>query len=257
MSLNTKVRFLQLVNYILAFAAIWYVLLTSDYSLLIYSMASWFIIGHVSTIITLHRLLTHRSFSTYKWLENALSLISVISTVGPTISWVALHRMHHQYSDTNSDPHTQYRDGKHSIVNSIKVFIGYDWVISNIPIKYVKDLMREPIHKFIFNHYFKIIFTFITILIMIDPILVLFIYSLPATLTVITIGIVNTLGHGHGYRNHETKDKSTNSWIANVISLGEGMHNNHHAKPNKWYVGEKWYELDVMGFIIMLIKKYK
>jgi fatty-acid desaturase len=257
MSLNTKVRLLQLVNYILAFFAVGYVSMTSEYNLLIYSMISWFIIGHISTIITLHRLLTHRSFSTYKWLENILSLISVISTVGPTISWVALHRMHHQHSDTNFDPHTQYKDDHYSVIHSIKVFIGYDWVISNIPVKYVKDLMRDPVHKFIFNHYFKIIFSFIAMLFIIDPVLVLFVYALPATLTVITIGIVNTLGHGHGYRNHETKDKSTNSWIANLISLGEGLHNNHHAKPSKWYIGEKWYELDIMGCIIMFIKKYK
>jgi stearoyl-CoA desaturase (delta-9 desaturase) len=198
--------------------------------------------------------LTHRSFETYKWLENLLSIITVYSTVGPTISWVALHRMHHQYSDTDNDPHSPYIDGKFNMYQSIKIFIGYDWKIPDIPVKYVKDLLRKPIHRFIFDNYFKIIFATIIILFLIDPILVLFVYCLPATLTVMVIGIVNTVSHKHGYRNYATTDNSTNSWIASIISLGEGWHNNHHANPSNYYTGVKWYEIDPMGLLIKLIR---
>jgi fatty-acid desaturase len=257
MSLNTKVRLLQLVNYILSFVAVGYVFVTGQYYWLYITLISWFIIGHISTIITMHRLLTHRSFTTYAWLEKVLSVITVYSTVGPTISWVALHRMHHQHSDKEFDPHSPYINDKFDLKQTIKVFIGYDWNIPNIPIKYVKDLMREPIHRFIFDNYFKIIFVTLFILLLINPLLVLFLYSLPAALTVIVIGVVNTLGHGHGYRNYTTKDKSTNSWIASIISLGEGWHNNHHAKPSNYYIGEKWYEIDLMGLLIKLISTNK
>lgn len=257
MNLNTKVRLLQLTNYILSAVAIGYVLFTGQYYWLYYTIASWFIIGHVSSIITLHRLLTHRSFKTYKWLENVLSFITVYSTVGPTISWVALHRMHHQYSDKDNDPHSPYIKDKFDLYQAFKVFIGYDWQIPNIPVKYVKDLLREPIHRFIFDNYFKIIFITLFALALINPILVLFLYCLPATLTVMVIGIINTVSHKHGYRNHDTPDHSTNSWIASIISLGEGWHNNHHANPTKYYIGEKWYEIDLMGLIIKLIRTNK
>lgn len=254
MNLNTKVRLLQLANYILSFFALLYIFVTGQYYWLIYTIVSWFIIGHVSTIITMHRLLTHRSFETYPWLEKLLSFITIYSTVGPTISWVALHRMHHQYSDKELDPHSPYVNDKFDIKKAINVFVGYDWKIPNIPVKYVKDLMRQPIHRFIFEHYFKIIFITLAGLFVINPLLVLFLYCLPATLTVMVIGIVNTLGHKHGYRNYETKDRSTNSWIASIVSLGEGWHNNHHAKPNNYYISERWYEFDLMGLIIKLIK---
>jgi stearoyl-CoA desaturase (delta-9 desaturase) len=162
--------------------------------------------------------------------------------------------MHHQHSDKIYDPHCPYVDGKFNIIQSIKVFFGYDWQIPNIPVNYVKDLMRDKTHKIIFNNYFKIIFAGVFVLFLINPLLVLYLYCLPATLTVITIGVVNVLGHGHGYRNYDTEDSSTNSWIASIITLGEGWHNNHHAKPNQYYVGEKWYELDIMGLIIKLIR---
>ena len=250
MNLNTKVRLLQTVNYLLSILA----LVIMDTNYLIITLISWFLIGHFSTIVTLHRLLTHRSFKTYKWLEQFMCYLSVYSTVGPTISWVALHRMHHQHSDKDDDPHSPYIKGKFNMLQAIKVFFGYDWKIPNIPVNYVKDLMRDKTHKIIFNHYFKIILTGVIVLAIIDPLLVLYCYCLPATLTVMTIGIVNTFGHGHGYRNHDTIDNSTNSWIASIISLGEGWHNNHHARPNNYYVGERWYEFDILGLIIKVIK---
>ena len=254
MNLNTKVRLLQLANHILTIPAIIFAIYTGQYYLFLIALAVWFIIGPVSSVITLHRLLTHRSFKTYPWLEKTLCYISVISTVGPTISWVALHRQHHATADREGDPHSPYIEDKFNFVQAVKVWLGYDWKIPNIPVRYVKDLMRSSTHRFIFKHYFKIIFAYSAVLLAIDPTLWLFAYVVPASMTVHLIGFVNILGHKHGYRNYETKDHSTNSWIANIISLGDGWHNNHHARSNRWYSGEKWWEWDLMGLIIKLIK---
>jgi len=254
MNLNTKVRLLQTFNHIITVPAIVYAIYTAQYYLFAIAFISWLIIGPISSVITLHRLLTHRSFKTYSWLETALSYISVISTIGPTISWVGLHRQHHATSDRAGDPHSPYVDGKFNFVQSIKVWLGYDWQIPNIPVAYVKDLMRINTHKIIFNHYFKIIFAFSLVLLLIDPMLWLFVYVVPASMTVHLIGIVNVLGHSHGYRNYETADKSTNSWIANLISLGDGWHNNHHANSNRSHIGEKSNEWDLMGRVIQLIR---
>lgn len=255
MNLNTKVRLLQTFNHIATIPAIVYAIYTQQYYLLGIAFLSWLVIGPISSVITLHRLLTHRSFKTYAWLETVLSYISVISTVGPTISWVALHRQHHATSDREGDPHSPYIDRKFNFIQAVKVWLGYDWNIPNIPVAYVKDLMRNPTHKFIFNNYFKIIFAFSLILILINPVLWFFIYVVPASMTVHLIGVVNVLGHRHGYRTYDTADCSTNSWIANIISLGDGWHNNHHANGGKYYAGEKWWEWDLMGRIIQLIKK--
>lgn len=254
MSLNTKIRLLQAFNHIAMFPAIAYALYIQQYDYFWMAFAVWIVIGPISSVITLHRLLTHRSFETYPWLEKILSYVSVISTVGPTISWVALHRQHHAKSDTEEDPHSPYVDGKFSFVEATKIWLGYDWKVPNIPINFVKDLMRNPTHKFIFNNYFRIIFAYCAVLMLIDPMLFLFAYVVPASMTVHLIGVVNILGHKHGYRNYNTNDNSTNSWIANIVSLGEGWHNNHHGNPRKFYTGEKWWEWDLMGCIIKLIR---
>jgi|688.fasta_scaffold153403_3 fatty-acid desaturase len=254
MNLDSKIRLLQTFNHIVALPSIVYAVATQQYWLLMIAASAWLVIGPISSVITLHRLLTHRSFKTYEWLETTLSYISVISTVGPTISWVALHRQHHAASDKDGDPHSPYINGKWNWTQALKVWWGYDWNIPHIPVAYVKDLMRSPTHKFIFKHYFKIIFVFSLILFVIDPLLWLFVYVVPASMTVHLIGVVNVLGHGHGYRNHETNDRSTNSWIANIVSLGDGWHNNHHAHGVRWHSGEKWWEWDLMAQLIKMIK---
>ena len=257
MNLNTKIRLLQILNHLVSIPAIIYTISTSQWYLLIISVCVWFFIGPISNVITLHRLLTHRSFKTHQWLENALSLVSVISTVGPTLSWVAVHRVHHASSDTKTDPHSPNKDNKFNFKQALHVWWGYDWKIPQVSTKLVKDLLRNPIHMFIFKHYFKIIFVFSLVLLFIDPILWVYAYAVPASLTVHLVGIVNVLGHVHGYRNYETRDMSTNSWIANIFSLGDGWHNNHHATANNSYAGEKWWEWDLMGRVINVIRTDK
>lgn len=254
MNLNTKVRLLQIINHLVSIPAVVYAVYAQQWYLLVISLGVWFFIGPISNVITLHRLLTHRSFKTYKWLENLLSLISVISTVGPTLSWVAVHRVHHATADTESDPHSPNKEGKFNFKRAVQVWWGYDWNIPKVSLRLVKDLLTNPIHKFIFDNYFKIIFLFSLILIFIDPILWIYAYAVPASLTVHLVGMVNVLAHTHGYRNHNTKDLSTNSWIANIFSLGDGWHNNHHAKTNNSHSGEKWWEWDLMGRLINLIR---
>jgi stearoyl-CoA desaturase (delta-9 desaturase) len=64
-----------------------------------------------------------------------------------------------------------------------------------------------------------------------------------------------TLTHYHGYRNHNTNDCSTNSWISTLITYGDGWHNNHHYNPSNFTTQEKWWEIDPAGWIIRLIKK--
>ena len=76
------------------------------------------------------------------------------------MSWVALHRQHHAQSDREGDPHSSWADGKFNFKEAIKVWLGYDWKVPAIPVRYIKDLMRSPTHKFIFKNYFKIIFAF-------------------------------------------------------------------------------------------------
>jgi stearoyl-CoA desaturase (delta-9 desaturase) len=58
-------------------------------------------------------------------------------------------------------------------------------------------------------------------------------------------GIVNGLGHWWGYRNAETRDKSTNIVPWGIIIGGEELHNNHHAEPANPKLSRQWFEFDL------------
>ena len=53
----------------------------------------------------------HRGYSTPKWLEYFIATCGTLALQGGPIYWVAVHRMHHRYTDKEGDPHSP-RDGK-------------------------------------------------------------------------------------------------------------------------------------------------
>jgi stearoyl-CoA desaturase (delta-9 desaturase) len=58
-----------------------------------------------------HRLLTHRSFTTHRWVKLALALAGSLAMQGSVTSWVANHRRHHVYADRDGDQHSPHRFG--------------------------------------------------------------------------------------------------------------------------------------------------
>jgi stearoyl-CoA desaturase (delta-9 desaturase) len=174
-------------------------------------------------------------------------LLSVYATVGSSIAWVGVHRAHHVFTDKPYDPHSPH-DG------IFKAWTGIGHTETKIPVSFVKDLLRDPLHRIVHDNYFKILLIPIIILFICSPLLGVFLYAIPATLALQTTSIVNVLGHRHGYRSHNTDDRSTNSWLANLISLGEGWHNNHHNKPSNYNIKEKSHEWDLIGWFIERIK---
>jgi stearoyl-CoA desaturase (delta-9 desaturase) len=68
-------------------------------------------------------------------------------------------------------------------------------------------------------------------------------------------GVVNGLGHWWGYRNGNSKDRSTNISPIGIIIGGEELHNNHHLEPGNPRLSRRWFEVD-MGWIWIQIFKF-
>ena len=63
--------------------------------------------------------------------------------------------------------------------------------------------------------------------------------------------LIDIIGHRWGYQSHDKCDSSKNNVLLNLLTIGGGMHNNHHAEPwNYNQGGGKWYEFDLSGWII-------
>ena len=72
-------------------------------------MLHWLAVGF-GISLGYHRLHTHRGFKTSKAFEYFLAVCGTLTLEGGPIFWVATHRVHHQHSDQDGDPHTP-RDG--------------------------------------------------------------------------------------------------------------------------------------------------
>ena len=69
----------------------------------------YFLAINVGIGVAYHRLLTHRGFRTPKWVEYFVTACGTMALEGGPIFWVATHRVHHQNSDQEGDPHTPGR----------------------------------------------------------------------------------------------------------------------------------------------------
>lgn len=245
---DQTVRTLQIINHILTFVGILYAIYYSEYYYLFLSCIFYYLLGILGVNIGFHRMLAHRSFSTYKPIYYALSVMGILSALGSSIAWVAIHRQHHRHSDTELDPHSPHR------VGWLRSWLGF-WGKIKIDLSNCKDLRKSKFHKFLHKNYIFIHGSYIFFLSLIDPMLIIFVYAIPTVLIFHSVGLFDVIAHIHGYRNFDTVDQSKNSWLANILTMGEGWHNNHHAKPSAYSNQEKWWEFDITGLIIRAIKK--
>lgn len=71
-------------------------------------MGMYFITGCLGITTSYHRQLSHRAFTTPKWVEYALAYCGVLSVQGDPLEWVSCHRYHHLHCETPLDPHSVY-----------------------------------------------------------------------------------------------------------------------------------------------------
>lgn len=214
----------------------------------------WVISGSFGIGMGYHRLLTHRGFKTPKWLEYVLTTCGTLALEGGPIYWVAVHRMHHQNTDVEGDPHTPLEGG---------FWAHFGWILTGKTIHndniellpYVPDLRKDRFHLWISKWHWVPLTVLGLALLAIGG----WPYLMWGTFFRTTVGLhftflVNSATHMWGSQRFLTGDKSTNNlWVA-ILSFGEGWHNNHHAHPQSARHGLAWYEIDWNWYCISLLR---
>jgi stearoyl-CoA desaturase (delta-9 desaturase) len=201
-----------------------------------------------------HRLLTHRSFKTPKWIEYALTVCGTMALEGGAIFWVAAHRAHHQHADKYGDPHTP-REGKWW-AHLIWMLVG-DAGHRTLQdcVRYAPDLVKNPVHVRLSKyHYVPLIILAILLLVFGGFPFVLWGVFLRVTVGQHATWLVNSATHVWGSRRFDTRDDSRNNWWVALLTFGEGWHNNHHAHPTSARHGLAWYELDTTWLTIRFLR---
>ncbi|MDA7950589.1 MAG: acyl-CoA desaturase [Pirellulaceae bacterium] len=224
--------------------------------------------GSVGICLGFHRYLTHRGFKTSRFMHYFFAFVGGLAGEGSALAWIANHRKHHAHSDQDGDPHTPDHGGWWSHMN----WLG--WVIHGPELedhfkKWAPDLLADkgirlldqlflPIHIVVIGATMASGY-FYGAAIGKDPVTMMMSFLVWGVFVrmVWVLHItwaVNSIGHMWGYRNYETRDHSTNSWLVGLLAFGEGWHNNHHAYPRMAVHGHKWWEIDLTYALIRLLR---
>ena len=209
------------------------------------------ITGGLGITLGYHRLVTHRSFQTPKWLEYFFVFCGTLSCQGGPIDWIGLHRIHHLHSDQPGDPHDSNQGFWWSHVI---------WMLHQAPgqaevPRYTKDIGNDPVYLF-FQKYLLLLQIGLGLLLyaiggwpfVVWGIFVRLVFVYHCT------WLVNSATHKFGYRTYESSDRSTNCWWVALLAYGEGWHNNHHAFQHSARHGLQWWEIDLTWMTIHLLE---
>ncbi len=202
-----------------------------------------------------HRLLTHRSFKAPKWLEYTLTIFGAMALQDDAPRWVATHRIHHQFVETDEDPHSTRPGFWWAHIGWLMRGQANDRDEAMIK-KYVPDLMKDKFHATFAKYYYVPLIVSGFILFAIGGwSMVLWGVFARVVFGWHSTWLVNSATHFWGTRRFETKDDSTNHWFVALLTFGEGWHNNHHAQPASARHGLRWYEFDMNWLTIRIFEK--
>jgi stearoyl-CoA desaturase (delta-9 desaturase) len=231
--------------------------------------AVFYVVACIGVTVGYHRLFTHRSFTANRPLRIALALAGSLAMEGSVTAWVATHRRHHRYSDTDGDPHSPHRfgEGRDALLKGF-VFAHVGWLFSTdatCATRFAPDLVRDRDMDRIGRWFPVLALASLGLPFAIG-------YGLSGTLTgawtaFVWAGLarmallhhvtwsVNSLCHMVGKRRYETSDESTDVAVLALLSFGESWHNGHHARPSCARHGAEHGQIDLAAGVIRLFER--
>lgn len=207
----------------------------------------------------LHRSQTHRAVQFHPVVAHLMRFWLWMTTGMVTKEWVAIHRAHHQYSDTEKDPHSPRVYGIWRVL-----FMGWKLYVDASK---NKDLIEKLGHGTPNDWIEEKVYTphpYAGILLML---VVDCLFFGPAGLIVWGVqmawipfwaaGVINGCAHYWGYRNLKNGDSSRNLWPLAVWIGGEELHANHHDNGTAAKFSQKKWEFDIGWMYITILKFLK
>jgi stearoyl-CoA desaturase (delta-9 desaturase) len=217
-----------------------------------------------------HRLFTHRAFEAKPWVRYTFAVLGSLAVQGSVIDWVADHRKHHAFTDTEGDPHSPHGhgDGLRGALSGLW-YAHMGWLVDTqgqaTKRRFAPELLEDPVMRRINGAFLPLVGLSLLI-----PALAGF--AITGTLAGAFTGMlwgglvriflvhhvtwsINSVCHFFGRRRFDVDDESTNVFWLAIPSLGESWHHNHHAFPRAAQQGLRWWEIDISAAIITLMEK--
>ncbi len=205
----------------------------------------------------LHREQTHRGIKMHPVLQHFYRFWLWFTTGMLTKDWVAIHRKHHAFCETEDDPHSPQVHGiKKVLFDGVDLYTQERKNQETLD-KYGQGTPDDWLERNIYTrfHYLGILLLAI-VNVTLFGIIGLAVFSIQvAWIPFFAAGVINGLGHFMGYRNYRTDDSSQNLTRFAFFIYGEELHNNHHAFPASCKFAHKKGEHDIGWYTIRLLNK--
>ncbi len=230
-------------------------------------MTGMYVLTAGSVTIGFHRLFVHRSYETSMPVKFLLAVTGSFALQGSLMKWVALHRRHHQHSDTPDDVHSPHHSGT-GVIGFLRGFwhshIGFAFLADppNLE-RYVKDLNASPTLRLAERLYILWVLLGLAIPFALGGLIsgtwagawtgLIWGGLVRIFLVHHVTWSVNSACHIWGKRRYRSRDESRDNIVFGILALGEGWHNSHHAFPTSARHGLLWWQLDVSYWMIRLL----
>lgn len=210
-------------------------------------------IANTGTTVYLHRALSHRALTLHPAVAWVFRLTLWLTTGIKPKEWVAVHRKHHAYTDEDGDPHSPVLLGWWFVQKNNVALYRRALADKSLISKYAKDLPDDKWDKLFFGHNKSGLGLGIAILmVVLGPWTGLLAAFIHANVYLAGNAAVNALGHHFGKRPHP--NNATNlQWLA-FFTMGEGLHNNHHAAPSSPRLSHQRGQIDFGWWVIWVLK---
>ena len=208
------------------------------------------IVTHITIIcvtLYLHRGQAHRGIEFHPILSHFMRFWLWLTTGMITCQWVAIHRKHHRFSDQEGDPHSPHVHGFWNILGRGVMYYVEEGKNTQTMLSYGKGTPNDWIERKLYTPY-----NFYGILVMLAIDLLFFgpwgfvVWGIQlAWIPFWAAGVINGVGHWFGYKNGDTRDRSTNIVPWGILIGGEELHNNHHLDPANPRLSRRWFEFDL------------
>ncbi|MBS0651335.1 MAG: fatty acid desaturase [Verrucomicrobia bacterium] len=215
-------------------------------------------ISGISVTAGYHRLYSHSTYKTNKYVEAVLLFFATIATQGSALKWACDHRKHHAYVDRDQDPYS---------IKKGFLFAHILWMFYKadpIDPKVVADLYKNKLVMFQHKFYVPLMFltnilSFVVMGYIFNDYLSAFVFVWGVRLLVLHhfTWFINSLAHTWGSKSFSQEHSAVDNYLMSIFTFGEGYHNYHHTFANDYRNGIRWYHFDPTKWLIWTLSKFK
>ena len=208
------------------------------------------------TTVYLHRTLSHRSITMRPGLAFAFRFLLWVTVGIRAREWVAVHRKHHAFTDVEGDPHSP------KLLGWVTVQLGNVGLYRKVATdpaqvaRYARDLPPDRWDRVLFDRAWLGLGLGIGLVVLaFGPWIGLLAAGVHTAMYLQLNSAVNAVTHTFGKRPYD--NGATNlQWLA-LITMGEGLHNNHHAAPTSAKLALRGHEIDPAWPAISMLRRVR